>query len=201
MSIYEIDDSEFVAPQNELEDWYKYCLQYSPYFTQKYNEHWYNGVDQNELVQRLFDKYWYSTSETVGMVLNAQSKMEIKYKLHNTKKEKFTNWWFITLTSKPEWTETEAKMKIDKYREARFKAYKYIWVEEHGTDSNKYHQHILVESEQRFHTGQNLKPTKYYDANINIVRVTDTHRSKIDIVKYMTKENKPQGNLTHFGCI
>lgn len=198
----EIDNIDFIAPQDKLSDWYKYCLKYSQYFTDKYNDYYYIGCDQDKLVQKLFDKYWYSEgSDTVSMVMNAQQMMEIKDKIVNSKKVKFTNWWFITLTSKPEWTESEAKAKIDKYRQARFKDYKYIWVEEHGTESEKYHQHILVESDKRFHTGQNLKPTKYYDANINIVRVTDTHRSKIDIVKYMTKENKPQGSLTHFGCI
>lgn len=203
MPIYAIDieDEEVNAPQDELSDWYKYCLKYSPFFLEKYNEHYYNGCNQDQTVQKLFDKYWYTTNETVSMVLNAQRMLELKDKLSRYKKEKFTNWWFITLTAKPDWTETEAKAKIDKYRQARFKNYKHIWVEEHGTESEKYHQHILVESEQRFHTGQNLKPTKYYDANINILRVTDTHRSKVDIVKYMTKENKPQGCLTHFGLI
>jgi len=202
MSVKIIDTSDFVAPQDNLEDWYKCCSKYSQFFTEKYNKYYYDGVNQNLLVQKLFDKYWYTPgSETVTMVLNAQNLMSIKEKLYNCKKVKFTNWWFITLTSKPDWTEIEAKAKIDKYRQARFKDYKYIWVEEHGTNSEKYHQHILVESDKRFHTGQNLKPTKYYDANINIVRVTDTHRSKVDIVKYMTKENQPQGNLTHFGCI
>lgn len=116
----------------------------------------------------------------------------------SNKKVKNTTWWFVTLTSKPDWTEIEAKEKIDKYRQSHFKKFPYMWVEEHGTESEKYHQHVLVDNPGRFHTGINLKPTKYYDANINIQRVTDTHNSKKNIVKYMTKENKPQGNLQHF---
>lgn len=193
-------DQEFIAPIDELNWFNQRYIKYNEYMRNIYNDNYYEGCDVNDICYRIMQKHWYDEgSEVVPMVIRVQKEFEIYDKLSKAKKERFTNWWFITLTSKPEWTEIEAKAKIDKYREARFKTYKYIYVEEHGTESEKYHQHILVESDVRFHTGQNLKKTKYYDANINIQRVTDTHRSKVDIVKYMTKENQPLGDLVHFG--
>lgn len=200
--VIEIEDEPFVAPTDDLNWFNQRYIKYNDFFASRYNDHYYHGCDQNEICDKVLQKYWYDEgSGVVNMVQRVHKEFVFYENLKSCKKSKYTNWWFITLTSKPEWTENEAKAKIDKYRSSHFKKFKYIWVEEHGTENEKYHQHILAENTERFHTGVNLKPTKYYDANINIQRVTDTHRSKVDIVKYMTKENKPQGNLQHFACI
>lgn len=196
-------EEEFIAPVDQL-CWYQQrIIKHNEFMRKRWNEWWYPNADFQDLCWRMFDKYWYEEGTgIVNTVLTVQKEQEILDKLKKCEKTKYTNWWFITLTSKEDWSEELAKCKIDKYRQSHFKNYKnIIWVEEHGTESEKYHQHILVETnykDQRFHTGINLKPTKYYDANINIQRVTDTYNSKTNIIKYMTKENKPQGNLTHF---
>lgn len=109
-----------------------------------------------------------------------------------------SNWWLITLTSKAEWNEAEAKERIDRYRESHFKKYKYVWVEEHGTESDRYHQHIVAYNEKRFHTGINLQSTKYYDANINIKRVSNDDGSKERVIRYLGKENDPKGDIEFF---
>lgn len=197
-----IINEEVRAPVDALAWFQQRVIKHNEYMREKWDEWWYPNCDAQDLCWRMFDKYWYETGTgIVNTVLTVQKEQEMMDKLSNLQKTKYTNWWFITLTSKEGWSEELAKCKIDKYRQSHFKNYKYIWVEEHGTESEKYHQHILVETwtkEQRFHTGINLKPTKYYDANINIQRVTDTYQSKDNIIKYIQKENKPQGDLKHF---
>lgn len=197
MPIYEIKDLPTVVDTSDLNIQNRYYYNNSQALREIYDERYYDGIDQNWLVYDITERHM--SNENIRSAIFGFAKYYNILCCIDNKTTKYTNWWFITLTSKEEWGEELAKVKIDKYREAHFKLYKYIWVEEHGTDSDKYHQHILVESSKRFHTGINLKPTKYYDANINIKRVTDTHNSKTNIVKYMTKENKPQGNLQHFG--
>lgn len=175
-----------------------YYYRNSQYVREKYNERYYDEIDQNFLMDCIIEENM--SNECVQSVLFgfAKTYSYIKRCIVDTQRPGHSDWWFITLTSKEDWSEKEAKEKIDKYRESHFKKYKYIWVEEHGEENEKYHQHILAENKGRFHTGINLKPTQYYDANINVKRVTDTHRSKQDILKYLQKENEPQGDLQHF---
>lgn len=196
--VYEIGQIASVVNTDQLYPQNAYYYRNSIFIREKYDDRYYEEIDQNFLMECILDENM--SNECVQSVVIGFAKTYTYLRcVVDSKKQKMTDWWFITLTSKEEWSEDESKEKIDKYRDSHFKKYKYIWVEEHGEENEKYHQHILVESTGRFHTGINLKPTKYYDANINVKRVTDTHRSKEDIVKYMSKENKPQGNLQHFG--
>lgn len=162
-----------------------------------YDDRYYEGCNQNQMLYDIVDKHMYDSTVQSAVFGYAKTYAYIK-NIIDSKKTKYTKFWLITLTSKPEWDEIEAKAKIDKYRETHFKKYRYVFCEEHGTESEKYHQHILVENEGRFHTGINLKPTKYYDANINIKRVVDRHNSVRDVLEYMKKENPLQGNLQFF---
>lgn len=205
MPVFEIDNTPFVAPTDELNIFNKRVLKYCPAMMEYYTNHYYKGRDQNELCDFVFKKYWHETKGAiVNAVISAHKECERILKDAKTvEKPNYSNWWLITLTSKPEWDEIISKEKIDKYREAHFKQNKFknVWVEEHGEENGGYHQHILVETtnpKYRFHTGINLKPTQYYNANINIKRVTNTEASKKNILEYLTKENKPQGNVNHF---
>lgn len=206
------DEGERIAPLDGLHWFNQRYLHHNPFFREKYNDLWYEDCNANEICDKILDKHWFDKgSGVVEMILATQKDFERKEKMEKALKKvenaEYSNWWLITLTSKPEWSEEQAKIKIDKYREAHFHSYinKYVWVEEHGTESEKYHQHILVETtnkKQRFHTGINLKTTKYYDANINIQRVVNTPVSKGNVLKYLTKENQPQGCVAHFyGCV
>lgn len=150
---------------DELLPHHRYYYTHSTVVRELYDERYYDGADQNYMIDNIVEKHMYDE--------NVQSAVIGFAKFYNlitssNKKVKNTTWWFVTLTSKPDWTEIEAKEKIDKYRQSHFKKFPYMWVEEHGTESEKYHQHVLVDNPGRFHTGINLKPTKYYDANINI---------------------------------
>lgn len=196
--VYEICESAQSVNTDQLLAHNAYYYRNSIFIREKYDERYYDNIDQNFLMDCILEENM--SNESVQSVIFGFAKTYSYIKsIVDSRKTKFTDWWFITLTSKEEWSESEAKEKIDKYRESHFKKYKYVWVEEHGDVNEKYHQHIVVESRGRFHTGINLKPTMYYDANINVKRVTDTHRSKQDILLYIQKENKPKGNLQHFG--
>lgn len=193
MVIFEVKEIFEEVQTNDLRPDNLYYYKESQTLRELYDERFYEGIDQNWLIENIIDNN--RSDETIQAAIIGCAKMISKLK---PQKNKYTNWWFITLTSKEEWSEIDAKAKIDKYRESHFKKYKYMWVEEHGEDNGKYHQHILVESDKRFHTGVNLKPSKYYDANINIKRVGNLFDDKKNVYEYMFKENTPQGNLQHF---
>lgn len=113
------------------------------------------------------------------------------------------NIWWITLTSDPEKSEEQNKKDIDKFRNSKFKNFKYVWVEEHGTQSERYHQHIMVQGPQKkFHTQQGLKRNEghYYTAKvIDVQRQPYTEAGINNRIKiYMSKENKPQGDVEYF---
>lgn len=193
MPIYEIKEVSEEVRTDELRSDNFYYYKESQTLRELYDDRYYEGIDQNWLIENIIDNN--RSDETIQAAIIGCAKMMAKIQ---PQKNKYSDLWLITLTSKDEWDEIEAKAKIDKYRESHFKKYKYIWVEEHGGESGKYHQHILVESKNRFHTGINLKPSKYYDANINVERVKNGMNDKANVIKYMTKENKPQGNLQYF---
>jgi len=164
-----IDDVKYQAPVEELDELQQLLLKHNEYMNDKYNDHYYNGCNPVELCYTVFNKYWYSDGTNIVNTVMRVNEIMLRRKSKPSKTQENDSFLFlITLTSKEEWTEVQAKTKIDKYRESHFKKYKYVYVEEHGTDNGKYHQHILVRSKSNFHTGQNLRPTKYYDANINV---------------------------------
>lgn len=199
MPVFEVKEISKEIQTNELKAHHLYYYKNSIRIREIYDERYYDGIDQNFLMEVILENFMHDENVRSAVIGFAKTYSYLK-SMVDSSKSKYTSWWFITLTSKPEWSEELAKVKLDRYRESHFKLYKnMIWVEEHGTESEKYHQHILVDSSCRFHTGINLKPTQYYDANINIKRVTDTHRSKEDVLAYLQKENKPQGNLQYFG--
>lgn len=193
-----ISDNVFNAPIEQLNEFQQLLLIENEFMREKYNEYYYTGCDPIEICYKVFNRYWYTPGNNiVNTVLKVNEKM-LKKKTKIISQENIDNLFFITLTSKEEWTEKEAKAKIDKYRTSHFKKYKYIYTEEHGTDNNKYHQHILVKSKSNFHTGQNLRPTKYYDANINVKKCTNTQTSINNLKIYMSKENKFIGDIKEF---
>lgn len=198
MPIFEVQEPTYEIDISNLNIQTLYYYRNSTKVREEYNERYYPEIDQNWLVHDITERFMYDEN-VQSAVFGFAKYYNLICSVNNKSKTKYTTWWFITLTSKEEWSEEESKEKIDKYRESHFKKYKYIWVEEHGTESEKYHQHVLVDSAGRFHTQINLKSTKYYDGNINIKRVTDTYNSKSNIIKYMSKENAPQGCLQHFG--
>lgn len=195
MPIKIIDESEDVAPVNVLNPYFSYLVEHNLFLREKYYEWYHPQCDPNKLFDTLLTKYFYSEHSISDTVIQYAKMDLMNIKKLNAAMKSSRKFWFITLTSKEEWQEFESKQKIDKYRESHFRLYKYCWTEEHGTEGGKYHQHILVEGD-RFHTGQNLKPTKYYDANINVKRVEGG--TVHNIIKYMSKENPIQGNVEHF---
>lgn len=115
------------------------------------------------------------------------------------------NIWWVTFTSDPKKSDEQNKKDIDRYRHSMFKRFKYCWVEEKkSADSDKYHQHVLVQcAQENVHTGQGLKrdhKTHYYSAEV--VKVLRQPYTKIGIKNrievYMSKENKPQGDCKYF---
>ena len=138
-----INLEEVHAPVDRLSWFQARVIKHNEFMRDRWDEWWYPNADYQDLCWRMFDKYWYCEGNgIVNTVLTVQKEQEMIDKLKNCEKSKYTNWRFITLTSKEEWSEELAKVKIGKYRQSHFKNYKYIWVEEHGTESEKYHQHV-----------------------------------------------------------
>lgn len=192
-------DTVFNAPIEELDEFQQLLLIENEFMRNKYNEHYYTGCNPKEICYNVFDRYWYTEGNNIVNTVMKVNIIMLKKKSKVITSSQITdNLFFITLTSKEEWTEIEAKAKIDKYRTSHFKKYKYIYTEEHGTDNSKYHQHILVKTKGNFHTGQNLRPTKYYDANINVKKCTNTQVSINNLKIYMSKENKFVGDIKEF---
>lgn len=199
--VFIVSEPENVVNVDELSACNSYYYKHCQLIRDLYNERFYDGCNQNLIVDQITESYMYDETVQSAVIGLAKVLTRLSF-LKDTKKEnKYTNYWFITLTSKDEWNETDAKQKIDKFRESHFKKYKYIYCEEHGTNSEKYHQHVLVYNTGRFHTGINLKSTKYYDANINIQRVSNKPNSLKNIIEYMKKENDIKGDLQFFSSI
>lgn len=183
-----------VAPIDKLYDLYQKYYKHNEFIREKWNI-WYNkkSENHNKEFEEMIDHYFFLDKSIPDTVLEITMRDMKREKVRKVMKRNFGKRWFITLTSKPEWTEKESKERIDKYRQNHFKKYKYIWTEEHGGENGGYHQHILVEGEY-FHTGQNLKPTSYYDANINVLRCGKNN----GLFEYMNKESQIQGNTDYF---
>lgn len=182
------------APTNKLNYINKWYYDDNEFLRDKWNI-WYNPQEQNpnKDFDKMMEYYFYEEKSIPETVITVCRKDLKRNGIKKVMKQKFGKRWFITLTSKPEWTEQEAKDKIDKYRTNHFKKYKHIWVEEHGGENGGYHQHILVEGDY-FHTGQNLKKTSYYDANINVLRCGSNN----GIFEYMNKESEILGDTDYF---
>lgn len=171
-----------------------------------YEDNYVKGVDENELVDEAVVENIHM--EEVQLMLMCS--VAFVNKLLKTKpvqsalkkigdhRDKF---YLITLTSDPNVSEEDNMINITRYRKAHFDKYKYVYVaEKHSANSERYHQHILIECPYRVQrTDQNLKPANYYKGNINVKPVTMTRPSVLRIIQdYFSKENKPLGDLDYF---
>lgn len=167
-----------------------------------------NDYDWNDTVYMWMSSNMYKPE--VQNVVISYAKMDIKMyernkklakQVSNSQKKQLTGrFWLVTFTSDPDKDEIQNICDMNKYRIAHFKKYKYCYVEEKkSADSEKYHQHILIEAPLRVvHTGQNLKPCAYYKGNKNTKPIPTTKKAIEDTMKYLQKENVLQGSVGYF---
>lgn len=100
--------------------------------------------------------------------------------------------WLLTFTLHPNDKEKDLKPRVIK----SLKKYKYMYVEEHGTDSGRYHIHAIVETDdpRGFENGYNLKPTANHQGRIDRKRYLYNND---DGGKYLSKETKILGDVEY----
>lgn len=183
-----------------------WLLDNCPSIKEYYEENMMDGVDPNLLVMEALDFYMlgnYTEDKLHLMICWAHynnkllSRKVVRQAIEKSDKRTF---YFVTFTSDPDKSEDENRLNITRYRQSHFKKYKYMYTEEkQSADSEKYHQHILIECPLKVvHTKQNLKPAAYYKGNINVQKVTPDKASILRIIEYMKKESLPKGDVEYF---
>lgn len=197
---------EFEVPSlNPSAEW---LLNNCPFIKEYYEENMMDGVSPNLLVGEALDAYMdygtFNEDKLALMVcwshynLKLLSRKKVSQAIHKSDKRTF---YLVTFTSDPGKSEDDNRLDITRYRQSHFKKYKHVWVEEkESAESQKYHQHVLIECPMKVvRRDQNLKPAAYYKAHVNVRKATPT-KSSIDriILDYFSKENKPKGDLDYF---
>lgn len=199
--VVEIDESVPVAPLEELHHLHRFYCNNCSRVKDEYNERYYLGCDANRIVDKIMDDFISYEDvkqvlfKTVGNVA-LWNLIEGKTKMPD---QKIPTIYHITFTSDPNKSEEQNAFDITRYRK-RLEKFPHFWVWEHGTTSEKYHQHMVVQcpyKDQR--RDQNLKPTNYYNARVHSEPV---ERNKLHLRRlvneYLCKENKPEGDLEYF---
>lgn len=184
----------------------EYYLMNSITVRQYYNDNWFKGVDENELVDEAvcMNIHIEEVQQMLFMSVHFVNKLlktdPVKKSIGNIERQSGRTFYLVTFTSDPEKDEVQNICDITKYRQNHFKKYKYVYAEEKdSSNSKKYHQHILIECPLKVvHTKQNLKPAGYYKGNINVKRVTATKPSVDRVLEYLSKEKPAKGDVDYF---